>query len=173
MTTFVPANLELNEFSGTTGFTIQIVPATATPPALQDDLTIVSVTSSGMPSDFQVTWHGDTFTFSSSLNDMFDRTLKYLKSIDENGNKTYKTASRFNDIDDEYIGIFQYVPPSVEYIDIPFTIVTEGTESGTSTHTWTLTVRYDSSYSNSAFTTLVRQGKEYQNALSMYPEMSI
>lgn len=173
MTTFSPAMLELNEFGGTSGTTVQLVPATAVPPALQDSVTINSVTASGGPSDLSITWSGDSFTFSSTFPDMFNRTLKYLKSIDSSGNKVYKTATRFSNIDSDYIGLYQYVPPSSNFIDIPFTVNYTGTISGSNSATWLLTIRYNSGYSNTAFSTAVKNGSEYKNALTLYPEMSL
>jgi hypothetical protein len=173
MTSFSPAMLELNEFVGTTGTTVQLVPATAIPPALQDAVTIDSVTASGGPSDLVISWVGDSFTFSSTFPDMFARTLKYLKSVDENGNKVYKTATRFSNIDSDYVGLYQYVPPSSNFIDIPFTVNYTGTVSGSHSSSWVLTIRYNSGYSNAAFSTAVKSGSEYKNALNLYPEMSL
>jgi hypothetical protein len=179
MITFSPATLDLNEFVGTTGTTVQLltpVPPIAIPPdeqLIQETVIIDSVTASGGPSDLVITWSGDSFTFSSTFSDMFSRTLKYLKSVDDSGNKLYKTATTFSNIDSDYLGLYQYVPPSITSINIPFTINYTGSISGVSSVTWTLIIRYNSGYSNTAFSTAVRNGNGYKNALTLYPEMSL
>jgi hypothetical protein len=104
---------------------------------------------------------------------MFPRTLKYLRAVDATGNKTYRSVTKFSSIESDYIGLYQYVPPSITSINIPFTINYTGSISGVSSVTWTLTVRYNAEYSNAAFSTAVRNGSGYKNALALYPEMSL
>jgi hypothetical protein len=179
MITFSPATLDLNEFVGTTGTTVQLltpVPPIAIPPAIQliqETVVINSVTATGGPSNLVITWSGDSFTFSSTFPDMFPRTLKYLRAVDAAGNKTYRSVTKFSSIESDYIGLYQYVPPSITSINIPFTVNYTGSISGASSRTWVLTIRYNAEYSNAAFSTAVRNGSGYKNALALYPEMSL
>lgn len=179
MITFSPATLDLNEFVGTTGTTVQLitpVPPIAIPPAIQliqETVIINSVTVSGGPSNLVITWSGNSFTFLSTFPDMFPRTLKYLKSVDAVGNKSYKSVTKFSSIESDYVGLYQYVPPPITTISIPFTVNYTGSISGVSSLTWALTVRYNAEYSNAAFSTAVRNGSGYKTASTLYPEMSL
>lgn len=179
MATFLPVNLELLEFQGTAGTSVQIIPVVAVPPAIQDVLTITNVVTSGwprVPEDLVITWTGDTFTFSSTFFDMFDKTIKYV-IYDENESastytKTFYTAKKFTEVPSNQTGVWRYIPPSDEYMDLDFTVTATGTVSGTQTYTWTLTLRYNHTYCNAQFLNLVQTGTEFLNAKTIYPELN-
>jgi hypothetical protein len=171
MATFSPANLELYEFLGTTGQTVQIVPTAPIPPALDDVLTITSVTVNAFYEDLTITWANDSFTFKSKFDDTFSRSIKYLIQS-ESGTKSFGVATKFIEVPSVITGVYQYIPPSVTYKNIIFTIVADGAISGTNTYTWTLTVRYDFEYSNNAFKNLITSGEDYKKALLEYPELA-
>ncbi len=173
MTTFSPVNLELTEFVGTTGTTVTVIPTTAIPPAIQDALTITNVVISGpkVPSDISITWVGDTFTFSSKFNDFFARTIKYMTYDKATNVKKYFSVNSFNKISPNQYGVYQYIPPPLDYMDIDFTVTLSGTESGTTTAVWTLTLRHDYEASNAAFSAAIAKGSGAVQAIKIYPEL--
>jgi len=173
MSTFSPVNLELTEFVGTTGTTIIVNPETAVPPAIQDVLTVTNVVISApkVPSDIVITWVNNTFTFSSKFNDFFSRTIKYLTYDSTTNIKKYFSVNSFDKIPVNEYGVYQYIPPPLDYMDVTFTITLSGTESGTTTVTWILTLRHDYQASNAAFSAAIARGTQSVQAKKLYPEL--
>lgn len=171
MPKFIPSTLELNEYVGTTGQSVSIDVTDDSFPANTQTITINSVTVSEELSDLNITISGNYFTFSSKFNDIFDRTIKYLIE-DDNLQKKYYSVNGFNEVVSGYTGIYQYVPPTVQFKDVIFTVKYTGSITGQQTATWTMTVRYNSDYSNSKFRELVLSSKGYENAVTLYPELT-
>lgn len=195
-TTYSPTTADLTEFVGTSGLTV-----TATPDAASS-IYIGSVTVSETPSDLVVSNTSTSFTFASTFADRFDRIIKYVKQ-DANRNKTFGSVSRFSDLPADYVGMYQYVPPSVEFKNVTVTINMwsytgavnpldpmapidptppwgAGSPVGNplydsykTTETWTFVLRQNWQSSIIALQTAVHAGSSYQAALAKYPEMSL
>jgi hypothetical protein len=174
MPNFIPASdtLEFLEYVGTTGQSV-VLNVTGDPfPANTQTITINSVTASESIPDLVITISNNSFTFSSKFPDFFDRTIKYLVE-DDDFNKTYYSVNGFNQVDRNYTGIYQYVPPSVQFRDVIFTVTYTGSITGQQTSSWSTTIRYNSEYSNQKFKELVLAGKTYQQATLIYPELNL
>lgn len=166
---FLPANLILIEFIGTTGSTVQL-----TSDMVGDAITITGVTYSAekIPEDLNITWSGDSFTFSSKFDNIFDRTLKYLIYKDLNSNvKKYYTVKRFDDVPLDAYGLHEYIAPASDYSFGDFIVNYTSTLSGSGTATWTLTIEHDWDSSNKKFVAIVARGTEYLKAKERYPEL--
>jgi hypothetical protein len=124
MPIFSPANLELNEYIGTTGVTVTVSPSSFTFPMLSQQITITGVTCSNPPADLQLSWTNNTFTFSSKFEDVFNKTFKYVVYDGVLNKKTYYTASRISQISPNLTGVYQYIPPGNDLMQISFTIST-------------------------------------------------
>lgn len=195
-TTFNPTNLELTEFVGTTGTTITLTPDESS------SIWVESVTVSEQVQGLVLTNNQNSFTFSSTFSDMFDRVIKYT-SQNSAGVKSFGSVSRFIDLPSDYKGMYQYVPPSVEFKNIVFTVhlysytgtvdpltpevpVDPTPPWGTSspignsaydsyktTETWTLVLRQNWASSILALKTAVKNGSGYKAASAKYPEMEL
>lgn len=176
MPVFSPASstVSLTEFIGTAGTTVTVSPDAVVPPAVAETITVTNVTFAGakVPSDLVLTHGTSSFTFSSTFSDYFTRHLKYLVYDEETNTKAFFDASTFSGVSVNQTGMYQYTPPSVTYVVVPFTVTVVGSTSGTHDYTWNLTVNYDATASNAAFSALVLQGTAYTRALTLYPELS-
>lgn len=124
MPTFSPANLELTEYVGTTGVTITINPDPVSFPMLSQTLAITNVTVNPAPSDLSISWTNNSFTFSSKFGDMFNKTYKYLIYDNATNKKTYYSVSKISQISPKLTGVYQYIPPGNDLMDVTFTIST-------------------------------------------------
>jgi len=173
MSIFNPNTLRLNEFIGTDSTTVTIS-------GINETYKITSVTCSELIPDLVITWLNDSFTFSTSLQDIFPRTLKYV-TLEGETNKKYGQVSRFTDIPSNFVGLYRYIPPSYTTKDIIFTISGDVTTTTiglfstvntiTFTSIWILTAVYNSSYSNQKLLETIRNGSEFKQAVELYPEL--
>lgn len=194
--TFNPTNLELTEFVGTTGTTVSLSADAAS------SFWVYSATASENPSDLVITTTPSSFSFTSTFADMFDRTIKYT-SQNSAGVKSFGSVSRFVDLPSDYKGMYQYIPPSVEFKNIVFTVgIYEYTgevdplnpelpidptppwgtnspvgnpayDSYKTNLTWTLVLRQNWQSSNAALKLAVKNGSGYKAAAAKYPEMEL
>jgi hypothetical protein len=194
--TYTPTNQELTEFVGTSSSTVTLTPDENT------SIYVESVSCSEDVSDLVVTTTPTSFTFSSQFKDMFVRAIKFTMQ-DSSGVKSFGNVSRFVDLPSTYKGLYQYVPPSVEFKDVVFSIQLYsytgevdplnpelpidptppwGAESPVGnplydaykiTETWTLVVRQNWQSSIIALQNAVASGSGYQQALSKYPELEL
>lgn len=169
MPTFSPANLELNEYVGTTGVTITMNPDPAIFPMLAQQITITGVSCSNAPSDLQLSWANNTFTFSSKFEDMFNKTYKYVIYDEPTNKKTYYSVSKISQISPKITGVYQYIPPANDLMEITFTIsttVADTVEAGgfTTGKTYTIVTPNDTDFTtigavnNNAGTSFVASG---------------
>jgi hypothetical protein len=185
--TYTPTNQELTEFVGTSSSTVTLTPDENT------SIYVESVSCSEDVSDLVVTTTPTSFTFSSQFKDMFVRAIKFTMQ-DSSGVKSFGNVSRFVDLPSTYKGLYQYVPPSIEFKNVVFSIqlysYTDeidptppwGAESPVGdplydaykiTETWTLVVRQNWESSIIALQNAVISGSGYQQALSKYPELEL
>jgi hypothetical protein len=131
MPTFTPVNLELTENVGTAGTTVTINPDPVIFPALPRTYSISNVVMNYpiQPSDLNITWSGNQFTFRSTFADILPKTYKYLVYDKDNNVKNYYSVAHAADIPSEFTGLHQYVPPSPNYIEVPFRVTCGGTTS--------------------------------------------
>lgn len=194
----LPAAATLTEFIGTPGLTVALTspPVTPAEPPPEGGVAetvsytyeIVSVTcvDQYVPDDLVITLGTDSFTFSSSFPDMFDRVIKYLvydvDNVDIQNNyniKTYLQVTRFNDLPELFTGVYEYIPPSVQSRQVPFTVVYDETMisslSGSTTtritDTWTFTINENWELALSYLKYYVKQGSKAKRAVVKYPEL--
>lgn len=191
------AAVSLTEFIGTAGTTVSLLP----PPAVvgSEEVTtyeynIISVTMNDehAPTDLVVTKTADTFTFTSTFPDMFDRQIKYLVYDADNDNvsnnrflKTYLQVPRFQDLPEKFTGVYQYVPPSVNTREVNFTVVYDETTSivgglgglggGTTrlTETWSFTIVENWQLAMQYLKLSISNGTRAKRAVAKYPELSL
>ena len=158
---FSPANLEIIEFNGSTQTITMIADDTAPEPANTETFIINNVefvTKSKQPRDLNISWENDTFTFSSSFSDMFDRTIKYIIQDTVTWKTTYGMSSRFVDLPSNYSALYEYIPPSVVFTEYDFKVEATGSVSGDVVQFWTLVVRYNSDISNANLSDYASKG---------------
>ena len=194
--TFNPTNLELTEFVGTTGTTVSLTPDESS------SIWVYSASASEQVEDLSITTTSSSFTFSSKFEDMFDRVIKYT-SQSTSGVKSFGSVSRFSDLPSDYKGMYQYVPPAVEFKNIIFTVELYSYtgevdpltpevpvdptppwgssspvgnplyDSYRTTQTWTLVIRQNWASSQAALKLAVKNGSGYKAAVAKYPEMEL
>lgn len=201
---YTPASsaLSLTEFVGTSGTTV-----TLNPPApaaggggegegetitYSYNIISVAMNDSHAPTDLQVSFSDNTFTFSSTFPDMFDRTIKYLVYDSDNEGiannrflKTYLQVPRFQDLPELFTGVYEYIPPSVNTRQVAFTVVYDetstiidilgGSSGGTTrlTETWTFTIVENWQLAMEYLRHAIVNGTRAKKAISKYPELSL
>jgi len=153
-------DIELVEFIGTTGTVVTVIPRIPiAPPGIADIYTIhsVNVISGTIPSDLIINISGDHFTIKSKFADMFYRTIKYITQ-DQDLTVHDNIVHRFADVPTHFTGIYQYIPPPSDYMDIVFAVQVTGSVSGSFTSNWTVSLRHDWTSSNTQLATLCSLG---------------
>lgn len=215
--TFTPASdsIEFTEYVGTAGTTVTITYPTdvwnpaAVPPV--DEFTTyseiyvygVTMSLSGIenPTDLNLTFTDNSFTFSSAFGDTFERSISYLQQGADETKKSYGTVNRFANLPSDYKGLYRYVPPASDFKDAVFTISayefvydsrdeggavapTEapwGTNSPVgnplydqykTTYTWTCILRYNWQSSRVALQQGIANGSGAIKARAKYPELA-
>ena len=154
-------DIELVEFVGTTGTVVNVVARTPIgPPGIPDVYTINSVTciSDPVPSDLVIHTGIGSFTIISKFNDMFSRTIKYLAQ-DQDLTTHYYSTDRFRNVPANFTGIYEYIPPPSNYMDVTFAVDVTGSVSGHFIANWKVSLRHDWAASNNYLITLANAGK--------------
>lgn len=166
---YSPVNLELTEFIGTAGTTVTLSDdSTPTPHTIQ----ILSVTCSPSPEIISISHTDTSFTFVSTFADMFPRSISYVLQGSDHRQKIYRTVSRFSDLPQSYKGIWKYVPPSSETMEITFSI-SALVNSVPTQLSWILDLRQNYSVSIEALKQGIRASDGYKQAVLKYPEAAI
>lgn len=196
----LPGAATLTEFIGTPGLTVTLTSPPVTPAepppeggaaeTVSYTYEVVSVTciDQYVPDDLVITLGTDSFTIASSFPDMFDRVIKYLVydvdnvNIQNNYNiKTYLQVTRFNDLPELFTGVYEYVPPSVQSREVPFTVVYDetvissftGSTTTRITDTWTFTINENWQLALEYLKYYVKQGSKAKQATVKYPELNL
>jgi hypothetical protein len=181
MIIFTPTNLTLTEFEGTTGQTVTCNADLALYAAgTSSSVEIINVVCDNAPKDLNVTWSNNSFTFSSKFGNMFNRVLKFANQ-DANYNKSFTTTNSLDDIPPDFVGLYQYKPPTktslilnfnvTAKINISSTIPAAGLGLFTVTEQWPLTITYNDSYSNQKLIEIITKASTYKDAITSYPEL--